>query len=114
MVTLRTLLAGLVAAVLTVGLALLGALETSELGAFDRLFQLRGPRTPVTPIVIVTIDEDSFDELNMPWPFPRAIHGQLVTALAAGQPIAIGFDVLFPEPSARGPEDDKALGEAVK
>ncbi len=114
MVTLRTLLAGLAAAVVTVGLALLGALEMSELGTFDRLFQLRGPRKPVTPIVIVTIDEDSFDELNIPWPFPRAVHSQLVNALAAGKPIAIGFDVLFPEPSARGPEDDKALGAAVK
>ncbi|MGH7391973.1 MAG: CHASE2 domain-containing protein [Candidatus Rokuibacteriota bacterium] len=114
MVTLRTLLAGFAAAVLTVGLALLGALETSELGTFDRLFQLRGPRTPVTPIVIVTIDEDSFDELNLPWPFPRAVHAQLVSALAAGNPIAIGLDVLFPEPSPWGPEDDRALGEAVK
>ncbi len=114
MVTLRTLLAGLAAAVVTVGLALLGALEMSELGTFDRLFQLRGPRPPVTPIVIVTIDEDSFDELNIPWPFPRAVHSQLVRALAAGKPIAIGFDVLFPEPSARGAEDDEALGAAVK
>ncbi|HSE92929.1 MAG TPA: CHASE2 domain-containing protein [Methylomirabilota bacterium] len=114
MVTLRTLLAGFAAAVLTVGLALLGALETSELGTFDRLFQLRGTRSPVTPIVIVTIDEDSFDELNMQWPFPRAVHAQLVSALASGSPIAIGFDVLFPEPSSRGPEDDRALGEAVK
>lgn len=114
MVTLRTLSAGLAAAVLTVVLALLGALETSELGTFDRLFELRGPREPVTPIVLVTIDEDSFDELNIAWPFPRALHGQLIDKLAAGRPIAIGVDVLFSEPSPRGPEDDRALGTAVK
>src|SRR5215475_5172396 len=101
MVTLRTLLAGLAAAVVTVGLALLAALDMSELGTFDRLFELRGPRTPVTPIVIVTIDEASFDELNIAWPFPRTLHSQLVDRLAAGKPLAIGFDVLFPEPSPR-------------
>lgn len=114
MVTLRTIVAGLVAAVLTVALALLGALETSELGTFDRLFELRGPRPPVTPIVLVTIDEDSFDELNVAWPFPRALHAQLIDKLAAARPIAIGFDVVFSEPSPRGPEDDRALGAAVK
>jgi adenylate cyclase len=114
MVTLRTLAAGFAAAALTVGLALLGALESSELGTFDRLFELRGPREPVTPIVIVTIDEDSFDELNISWPFPRTLHAQLIEKLSAGRPIAIGMDVLFPEPSSRGPEDDRALGAAVK
>jgi len=113
MVTLRTLLSGFAAAALTVALVLLGALETSELGTFDRLFELRGPRAPVTPIVIVTIDEDTFDELDTAWPFPRATHAELIDKLAAGRPIAMGFDILFSEKSSRGPEDDAALGAAV-
>jgi adenylate cyclase len=113
MLTMRTVLAGLVAAIVAVGLALFGALESSELGALDRLFEARGPRTPVTPIVLVSIDEDSFDELNLQWPFPRALHARLIDAVSAGHPLAIGFDLVFSEPSLRGPADDEAFGAAV-
>ncbi|OLC14534.1 MAG: hypothetical protein AUH29_10070 [Candidatus Rokubacteria bacterium 13_1_40CM_69_27] len=113
MVTLRTFLAGLGAVVVTVSLVWLGALDTAELGTFDRLFELRGPRPPSAPIVVITIDEDSFDELDVSWPFPRALHGKLVDVLSAAQPLVIGFDVVFPEPSSRGPGDDEALGRAI-
>jgi adenylate cyclase len=68
----------------------------------------------VAPIVVVNVDEDTFDELDLAWPFPRALHGTLVEMIAAGDPIAIGVDLLFPEPSVRGDEDDKEFGESVK
>jgi len=110
---LRPLLPGAAAAALVAALALAGALEPAELGLLDRLFELRGPRRPAAPVVIVTIDEDTFDELDLPWPFPRALHGQLLERIAAARPLAIGLDVLFPEPSVRGPDDDAALGTAV-
>src|SRR2546425_158492 len=113
MVTLRTFLAGLGAVVVTVSLVWRGALDTAELGTFARLFELRGPRPPSAPIVVITIDEDSFDELDVSWPFPRALHGKLVDVLSAAQPLVIGFDVVFPEPSSRGPGDDEALGRAI-
>lgn len=109
----RTLIGGLGAGLLTSALIVAGALETFELDALDRLFEWRGARRPVASIVIVAIDEDSFDELNLPWPFPRALHGKLVDVLRAAEPLALGFDVLFPEPSGRGPADDDAFGRAV-
>jgi adenylate cyclase len=114
MVTWRTLVTGLGAALVTLGLVFFGMLDTAEHMAFDRLFDLRGPLPPATPIVIVNIDEDSFDELNLPWPFPRALHGQLIDLISAGRPVAIAFDIVFPEPSARGPGDDEALGAAIE
>jgi adenylate cyclase len=110
---LRTLVTGLAAAGLVVGLMIPGGLDTAELETLDRLFELRGPRPVTAPIVIVTIDEDSFDELNLSWPFPRALHGRLIERISAGRPVAIAFDVFFPEPSPRGPADDEALGAAV-
>lgn len=113
MLTLRTFLAGLGAVVVALGFVLFGALDISELGALDRLFELRGPRPPSAPIVVVTIDEDSFDELNVSWPFPRALHAKLVDVLRAAHPLVIAFDVVFPEPSPRGPADDEALGAAI-
>src|SRR5215470_7902301 len=113
LLSLRTLITGGAAAVVVITLALVGGLDTVELGTLNRLFELRGHRSPTAPIIIVTIDEDSFDELGLPWPFPRALHAKLLDMISAGRPLAIGVDLLFPEPSARGPKDDAALGAAV-
>ncbi len=99
---------------LVVSLALvLGLLEQIERWGLNNEFSIRGPVPPKTPIVIVSIDEDSFDELEFQWPWPRSMHAQFIDTLNMGQPAVIGFDVLFSEPSALGPEDDQALGEAI-
>ncbi len=104
---------GLGAAALVVAMVGVGLLEPVEYAALDKLFEVRGARLPSTPIVIVSIDESSFVELNEQWPFPRAMHARLIDAIAAGKPLAIGVDVIFDQPSSRGPADDEALGEAV-
>jgi adenylate cyclase len=104
---------GVGAAVVVVALAALGRLEPYELGLLERFFEIRGARAPTAPIVIVSIDESSFVELNQQWPFPRAMHAELIRTVAAGRPLAIGVDLIFDQPSARGPDDDAALGEAV-
>jgi len=106
-------LGGAVAAALVVVLVLLGLLEPLEHWSLARFFELRGARPPVAPVVIVSIDESSIVELGEQWPFPRAMHAQLLRTLAAARPLAIGVDLLFDLPSARGPEDDAALGAAV-
>ena len=94
--------------------AFLGLLEPGERWGLNQLFALRGASLPHTPVVIVSIAEDSFDELNLAWPWPRALHGELLDRISQGHPAVVGFDILFPEPSARGPEDDRALAEAVE
>src|SRR6266581_1835816 len=53
----RTFVTGGAAALLMIGLTLAGALDTAELGTLNRLFELRGQRSPTAPIIIVTIDE---------------------------------------------------------
>jgi adenylate cyclase len=94
-------------------LALSGALEFLELKSLDLRFRFRGPRPPGSPIVIIAIDEDSFDELNLTWPFPRALHAQLLDLVSQGRPAVIGLDMLFVEPSVLGPDDDRALAAAI-
>jgi len=113
MLRLRKWFGGVGAALFTLALLGSGALEHVELGALSRLFELRGAREPSAPIVLVTIAEDSFDELDLAWPFPRALHGEVVERIAEAGALAIGVDILFPEPSVRGPEDDTALGAGV-
>ncbi len=90
-----------------------GLLETAERWDMNLFFSLRGPIPPKSPIIIVSIAEDSFDEFNLAWPWPRALHADLLDRLREGQPAAIGFDIAFPEPSSRGPEDDRLLAEAL-
>jgi adenylate cyclase len=91
-----------------------GLLETSALRAYNLLFTLRGAREPEIPIVIVTIDEDSLDELDSPWPWPRAEQGAMLDILSQGKPLAIGLDLVFSEPSAYGPKDDAAFSAAIR
>jgi adenylate cyclase len=110
----RPLLWGGLLGLLVGGLNLLGFFEPYELDSLNLRFHLRGAREPSSPIVIVTIDEDSFDELNLPWPWPRSLHARFVEAVSPGRPAAIGFDVLFIEPSRFGPEDDNALAAAIE
>jgi len=112
----RPFLAGsLVGLAMVCGAALdpLGLFEGAELKVVNAHFRLRGPVPPVAPIVIVTIDEDSFDELNLTWPWPRALHAALIDILRKAQPAVIGVDIVFAEPSPHGPADDQALAEAV-
>ena len=112
----RVLLAGSLAGLAVVVLATVNPLrffEIAELKALDAQFTIRGPKTPASPIVVVTIDEDDFDGLNLAWPWPRAVHAKFLDVVGRGNPAAIGMDILFTEPSLHGPSDDVALGAAV-
>ena len=109
----RKHLAGILAGLVTVALAHFALLDGLEHWSLAQLFEWRGPRAPAAPIVIVTIDESTFSELDAQWPFPRAMHGELITRIAAGRPLAIGVDLIFDRPSSRGPADDEALGAAI-
>lgn len=91
----------------------LGALDTLELKSVDFRFQLRGPVRPRSPILLVSIDQDSFDELNLPWPWPRTLHADLIRKLSAGKAKAIGLDILFTE-SKPDSIEDQVLAQAIK
>src|SRR2546426_2081546 len=116
----RRHLGGIAAALVTVALASFGYLDWLEHRALDQLFELRGPRAPAAPIVVVAVDTSTLVELGtqlvenpVQWPFPRAMHGRLIDRITAGRPLAIGVDILFDTPSSRGAQDDVALGAAV-
>src|SRR5437868_4232763 len=108
------MIGGIAASIFVVVLVLSGQLESLEYWSLDRLFELRGPRKPAAPIVILTIDEASFQKLNTQWPFPRAMHGTLIDKISAGKPLAIALDLIFDAPSSRGEADDQALGAAIE
>jgi len=82
-----------------------------ELKSLDLRFQIRGAVSPQLPIVIVSIDEDSFDEINLPWPWPRNLHARLIRKLTQGHAKLIGLDIVI-DPEGN-PQDDAALADAI-
>lgn len=75
-----------------------GLLELSVGQAyFDRLQKFFPRITTSTAVKIVAIDEKALAEIGQ-WPWPRAQTAQLVAAVNAQQPLAVGLDILFAEP----------------
>ena len=68
---------------------------------------------PAPGIAIVAIDEPSFQQLGLQWPWPRSLHAALVHALQAAGARSIVFDVVFDSPS-QDPEEDAAFAQAIK
>jgi adenylate cyclase len=83
-----------------------------ELRGYDWLSVATAPGPSHLPIVIVGIDEASFAELNMQWPWPRSLHGRLLDRLNEAGAAVVVFDVIFAEPSA-DPKQDRALADAI-
>jgi len=82
-----------------------------ELKGFD-LWSRLGARPPVDAgITIVGIDEPSFAELQLQWPWPRSLHARLIDQLQRAGAAVIAFDVVFAE--ASNPAEDAALAEAI-
>jgi CHASE2 domain-containing sensor protein len=86
-------------------------LENLELQTIDLRFSLRGDQPSPKDVVIVRVDDVTFNELNEQWPFPRSMHGALLDQIRKGKPAGIAFDVQFTEPTE--PEEDNALIESV-
>jgi adenylate cyclase len=72
---------------------------------------------PDADIVIVDIDDSSLarmQETAGSWPWPRSVHGELVRGIAAQQPKAIVFDILFSELDTFRPESDLEFNRALR
>src|SRR5574341_1357818 len=82
-----------------------GLLDGLELSSFDLRYRIRGTSAPSAPIVLVSIDQDSFDELDLPWPWPRYHHAELIQKLAKAGAKIIAFDILFTDPRPDRRED---------
>ena len=87
-----------------------GALEPLEREALKARFDVRGTQ-PVDGLLVVGIDEQTFNDLNMRWPFPRSLHGRLVRRLHAAGAGTIVYDVQFTEETKL--HEDLALFNAI-
>jgi CHASE2 domain-containing sensor protein len=104
-------LAAIVAA--TAGLAtwLAGTWRTVDAKALSARFALRGAQPPPRGVVLVAIDDRTFSDLRLQWPFPRRLHAEVIDRLRRDGARVIAYDVQFTEPT--DPRDDDALYAAV-
>ncbi len=75
-------------------------LRSLELSTVNTRFTIRGHQQPPANIVLVEIDERTFDELDLQWPFPRRVHAKVIEDIARDHPKVIAYDVQFSEASA--------------
>jgi adenylate cyclase len=91
---------------------LTGAIDDLERDTVDARFSIRGKQTPPSDIVVVKIDDVTFDELGPEFPLPRRLHARAINRIAADDPKAIAYDIQFSE-DGPDPESDLALAEAI-
>jgi|GEM_PF-706327 len=84
---------------------------TLSLKLNDFFFHLRRPLPVSDQVALVLIDDASLDHYGR-WPWPRAKLAQLINAVSAQHPKAIGLDVLLPEPEDE--VNDAALTRAIQ
>ena len=106
----------LVVAVVSVGLGVTAyatdLLRTLDLSTVDARFEIRGEQERPDDIVVVRVDDVTFNELDQQWPFPRHFHAELIDRLREGGARVIAYDVQFSEPTE--PREDNALIRAVR
>lgn len=88
-------------------------IQNVEYGALDFWFSLRQPVAPPEDVILVAIDEASYDALNVPMSkgWPRELHAKLLERLAKAGVKRVVFDIIFSGPSG-DPEADEALAKA--
>jgi serine phosphatase RsbU (regulator of sigma subunit) len=80
-----------------------GPLPALRLALFDA-YQVYLPRQRLSgPVHIINIDEASLSEYGQ-WPWPRTLLKDLLERIAEQEPLAIGLDILMPEPDNTSPE----------
>jgi adenylate cyclase len=119
---LRTLLL-LAAAVAVVGVALAldltDALQRLENTTVNERFTIRGKQKPPNDVVIVGVDDKTFDDLKQQWPFRRKYHAKVIRNLTKAGASVVAYDFEFTDPQTSGNSqrdiaDDNALIMAVR
>ena len=85
-----------------------GALDRAELSSVDARFEIRGERAVPNDVVVVGIDDVTFNELNERWQFWRRTFARALAGVARDKPKVIVYDVEFTEQSD-DVEGDNAL-----
>jgi len=85
--------------------------------AYDLIMKTRFQHPAADPgIVIVDIDEPALAAMAPEfgrWPWPRSLMGELIEGIAAQQPKAIVFDIMYSDPDVFNAAGDKYFRDAI-
>ena len=95
-----------------------------ELTSVDTRFSIRGDTARPSDVVVVGIDDVTFDETGLRWPFARSVQAKVIDRLAAAGAKVIAEDIQYTEPTTPMPgcgrpceqlaeDEDAALAESV-
>lgn len=94
-----------------------GGLVTIERNILDLMLNQHSQnRTLPEEIVLIDIDQKSLEDMNDiagSWPWPRAVHGELIEALESLKPKAIVMDILLNEADTFRPDSDYYFSDVV-
>jgi len=86
-------------------------LQGPELDLVDARFSIRAEEETPREIVVVAIDDRTFDELDKAFPFKRSRHARVIDRLRVAGAKSIAYDIQFTEPTLRA--QDQALVQAI-
>src|SRR5512132_700351 len=104
------ILAGVIAAAIAGVADLASLLPGLEQGSIAQRFERRGSQ-PAPNLLVVAIDDKTFADTGLHWPFPRRYHAQAIDRLRRDGAKVIVYDVQFTEQTTA--RDDNALIDAV-
>ena len=110
--TVASIVAAIVAVAAGVVPLLLNAWPQLENSTLNMRFAVRGAARGPTGVVVVAIDDRTFSDLRLQWPFPRDRHADVIGILRRDGARAIAYDVQFTEAS-NSQRDDLKLYDAV-
>ncbi|TNE69406.1 adenylate/guanylate cyclase domain-containing protein [bacterium] len=89
--------------------------RTFELKWLDQLFELRGPiNADDSPIVLVSISEETDSELPFKYPYPTGYYARLIENLNKAGAKVIGFDIIFNKADVENPQSDSLFAKAIQ
>jgi adenylate cyclase len=99
-------------------------LERIELSTVDARFSIRGREAPPKDVVVVGVDDTTFNELHLRWPFPRSVEAKVIRRLTAAGAKVIAEDIQYTERTTPMPgcgelcarladDEDEALAESI-
>jgi adenylate cyclase len=109
-----SLIIGLGAIILALIIGQIPTLLTLELDLLDYRFKLRGPlEITDSPVIIVTIDDQSDESTPEMYPWPRDYYAHVIENLNEAGAAVIGIDVIFEKQDIHGKESDNRLAEVL-
>jgi adenylate cyclase len=88
--------------------------KTLEDRSVDWRFKMRGTIPVTAPVIIVSIDDESFSKMPERWTWPRKFYGRAIDNLKKWGAKVIAFDMVYSEPTSSNPKEDDAFAASLK